>query len=170
MAHIITVNGKTPIIHESCFIAPDAVITGDIEIGVHSSVWFKVVMRGDVCRIRIGERVNIQDAAIIHGTTGLSDTVIGNNVSIGHQAIVHGAVLHDNCLIGMGAIVLDNAIVQSNVVVAAGAVVTMGSVLESGYIYAGTPAKKIKPLDPDQANLYLKGTADGYVEFSKWYK
>jgi len=167
---IIPVKEITPSIHESVWVADNATVTGDVEIGEESSVWFQVVIRGDVNKIKIGNRVNIQDASIIHGSTGGQDTLIGNNVSIGHRAIIHGCTLEDNVLIGMGAIVLDNVVVESNVIVAAGAVVTGGTRLESGYIYAGIPAKKIKPIEPEKADYYIKGTAAGYVEYSKYYK
>lgn len=166
---IIPVKGVTPTISDSCWVADNATITGDVVIGKDSSVWFQVVIRGDVNKIKIGDRVNIQDASIIHGSTGGIDTVIGNDVSIGHRAIVHGCTLHDNVLIGMGAIILDNVIVESNVIVGAGAVVTGGMTLESGYLYAGVPAKKIKPLDEAKSDYYIKGTAAGYVEYSKYY-
>lgn len=166
---IISVKGITPKIAESCWVAENATVTGDVEIGKESSVWFQAVIRGDVNKIKIGDRVNIQDASIVHGTTGGRDTVIGNDVSIGHRAIIHGCTLEDNVLIGMGAIVLDNAVVQSNVIVGAGAVVTGGSILESGFLYAGIPAKKIKPLEEGKTDFYIKGTAAGYVEYKKLY-
>lgn len=167
---ILPVNGVLPRIDESCFIAENATITGDVIIGKDSSVWFQTVIRGDVNKIRIGERVNIQDGSMVHGSVGRGDTIIGNDVSIGHRAIIHGCELKENVLIGMGAIVLDDVIVNENVIVAAGAVVTSGKILESGFIYAGIPAKKIKPLDKGKSDIYIKLTSAGYVQYSQYYK
>ena len=167
---IITVKDITPKIDSTCWVAENATITGDVKIGRESSIWFQAVIRGDVNKIKIGNRVNIQDAAIVHGSTGKQDTVIGNDVSIGHRAIIHGCNIHDNVLIGMGAIVLDGAIVESNVIVGAGAVVTVGAILESGYLYAGVPAKRIKPLEKGKHDFFIEATAAGYVENKKLYK
>lgn len=167
---IIPVKGITPKIPSSSWVAENATLTGDIICGEDCSFWFQVVIRGDVNKIRIGHRVNIQDASIVHGTTGRGDTIIGDDVSIGHRAIIHGCHIHDNVLIGMGAIVLDDAIVESNVIVAAGAVVTSGSVLKSGFLYAGVPAKQIKPLEEEKVDYYIKGTAAAYIEYSNYYK
>ncbi len=166
---ILPVKGIFPTIHESCFVAQNATITGDVEIGEDSSVWFQTVIRGDVNKIRIGERVNIQDGSMVHGSVGRGDTIIGNDVSIGHRAIIHGCELKSNVLVGMGAIVLDDVLVNENVIVAAGAVVTQGQILESGFIYAGIPAKKIKRLDEGKSDVYIKMTAAGYIEYSKYY-
>lgn len=170
MPLIIPYGGHTPQIHPSAWIAENATLTGDIEIGEASSVWFQTVIRGDVNKIIIGKRVNIQDGSMVHGTYGRNNTIIEDGVSIGHRAIIHGCHIKENVLIGMGAIVLDDAVVESGCIVAAGAVVTAGSKLESGYIYAGIPAKKIKPISPEQATIYLKGTADAYVHYSSQYK
>ena len=167
---IIPVKGILPTIHKSCFIAENATITGDVQIGKDSSVWFQTVIRGDVNKIRIGERVNIQDGSMVHGSVGRGDTIIGNDVSVGHRAIIHGCVLKDNVLVGMGAIVLDDVVVNENVIVAAGAVVTSGQILESGYIYAGIPAKKLKPLEKGKSDVYIKLTSAGYVQYSQYYK
>lgn len=139
---IKSVNGKSPLIPEDCYVAENATIIGDVTIGKSCSVWFNAVIRGDVHFIKIGDKVNIQDGAIIHCTYQKYPTVIGNNVSIGHHAIVHGCTVHDNVLIGMGAIVMDNCIIESNSIIAAGAVVTQNTRVESGSIYAGVPAKK----------------------------
>lgn len=166
---ILPVKGVLPEIHDSVWVADNATITGDVHIGKESSIWFQVVIRGDVNQIQIGEKVNIQDATIVHGSHGKAPTVIGNNVSIGHRAIIHGCTIKDNVLIGMGAILLDDAVIESNVIVGAGAVVTGGSVLESGFLYAGIPAKKIKPLDEAKSDFYVKGTAAAYVEYRKYY-
>lgn len=170
MALIKTVNGITPQISPEAWIAENATITGDVGIGKGSSIWFQVVIRGDVNKIRIGENVNIQDLSMLHGTMGRSDTIIGNSVSIGHRAIIHGCQIRDNVLIGMGATILDDVIVPSNTIIAAGAVVTSGTELESGFIYAGTPARKLKPLDADKAKWYIEGTSQAYVKYKEWYK
>lgn len=170
MAIIKTVKDLTPQIDSSCFLAENAVVTGDVIIGKNSSVWFGTVIRGDCNRIRIGEDVNIQDLSMVHGTTGRGDTIIGNKVSIGHRAIIHGCQINDNVLIGMGAIVLDDTVIESNVIVAAGAVVTSNQVLKSGFMYAGTPAKVIKELEPEKIQIYIQGTSAAYIEYAKLYK
>lgn len=167
---IISIKGITPKIDKTCWIAENATITGNVEVGSESSIWFQAVIRGDANRIRIGNRVNIQDAAIVHGSTGMQDTVIGDDVSVGHRAIIHGCTIHSNVLIGMGAIVLDGAVVESNVIVGAGAVVTVGAILESGYLYAGVPAKKIKPLEKGKHDFFIEATAAAYVKNKKLYK
>lgn len=167
---IITIKGITPKIEKTCWVADNATITGDVEIGGESSIWFQAIIRGDVNKIKIGARVNIQDAAIVHGSTGKQDTVIGDNVSVGHRAIIHGCTIHNNVLIGMGAIILDEAIIESNVIVGAGAVVTVGAILESGYLYAGVPAKKIKPLEKGKHDFFIEATSAGYVENKKLYE
>jgi len=170
MALILPVKGVLPTIDETAWVAPNATITGDVKIGPQSSIWFQVVIRGDCNKIIIGDNVNIQDGAIVHGTNGRSDTVLGDNVSVGHKAIIHGCVIDDNVLIGMGAIVLDDVHVPSNTIIAAGAVVTSGTNLEPGFIYAGTPARKLKPLDQVKAQLYLEGTAKAYVGYKEFYR
>ncbi len=167
---IIPVKGKTPQIGNNVFLAPNATLTGDVTIGDESSIWFQVVIRGDVNTIRIGKKVNIQDGAVIHGTIGKGDTILEDNVSIGHKAVIHGCHIKENVLVGMGAIVLDDAIIESNVIIAAGSVVTMGKKLESGYIYAGVPAKKLKAITTDMEEFYIKRTADAYVKYSSYYK
>ncbi len=166
---ILKVKGITPNIDDTCWVADNATITGDVEIGAESSVWFQSVIRGDVNKIKIGDRVNIQDAAIVHGSTGKQDTIIADDVSVGHRAIIHGCTIHSNVLIGMGAIILDGAIIESNVIVGAGAVVTVNARLESGYLYAGIPAKKIKPLEEGKHDFFIAATAAGYVENKKLY-
>lgn len=169
MANILKVKGIAPTINENAWIANNATITGDVHVGLNSSIWFQVVIRGDCNKIRIGDNVNIQDGAIVHGTTGRGDTIIGNNVSIGHKAIIHGCQIEDNVLIGMGAIVLDDVLIPSNTIIAAGAVVTSGTIIEPGYIYAGTPARKMKPLDETKAKIYIEGTAQAYVKYKDLY-
>lgn len=160
--------GISPKIDASVFVAEGAVIIGDVEIGAESSVWFNAVLRGDVDRLKVGKKTNVQDLAMLHCSTDLSDTVIGDGVTIGHGAIVHGAKVGDYSLIGMGAKVLDLVVVEKHVIVAAGAVVPMKMVLESGWLYAGVPAKKIKPLTEAQIES-LYWSADHYAETAKEY-
>jgi carbonic anhydrase/acetyltransferase-like protein (isoleucine patch superfamily) len=165
-----TINGKTPQIPEDCYVAENATIVGEVTFGKSCSVWFNAVIRGDVNSISIGDKVNIQDGAIIHCTYQKHATVIGNNVSIGHNAIVHGCTIKDNVLIGMGAIVMDNCIVESNSIVAAGAVVTQNTIVESGTIYAGIPAKKVKAIDASEFAGEIERISNNYVLYSSWYK
>lgn len=167
---IIPYNGKSPQIHDSAWIADNATITGDVSIGENSSIWYQVVIRGDVNKIVIGDNCNIQDLSMVHGTHGRGDTILGNYASVGHRAIIHGCQIQDNVLIGMGAIVLDDVIIPSNTIIAAGALVTSGMQLESGYVYAGVPAKKLKPIDPAMAKIYIEGTSAAYVGYSQNYK
>jgi len=169
MAEIITVRDKTPKVPDSCWLAPTAALIGDVTLGAHCSVWFSAVVRGDVCSITIGDKSNIQDGVVIHGTYKKSKTVIGNEVSIGHGAVIHGCHIHDKVLIGMKAVIMDNAVVSSNVIVAAGAVVLENAQLESGYIYAGVPAKPIKKIDIEQTEYHINRTADAYLLYSSWY-
>jgi carbonic anhydrase/acetyltransferase-like protein (isoleucine patch superfamily) len=164
------VNGKSPVIPEDCYVAENATIIGDVTFGEACSVWFNAVVRGDVHYIRIGNKVNIQDGAVIHCTYQKHPTVIGNNVSIGHNAIVHGCTLHDNVLIGMGAIVMDNCVVESHAIIAAGAVVTQNTVVPSGTIYAGVPAKKVKDLDQSAFAGEIARISNNYVMYSGWLK
>lgn len=170
MALIKPVRGKTPQFGEDCYLAENATIIGDVTMGEQCSVWFQAVIRGDVNQIRMGNKVNVQDAAIIHCTYEKAATTIGNNVSIGHRAIVHGCTIHDNVLIGMGAIVMDHAVVESNCLIAAGAVVLENAHLESGYIYAGVPAKKIKALSAEMFKDSVERIANNYVMYSSWLK
>ena len=170
MAVILPVNGKSPEMGENCFIAPNATIVGDVTMGKECSVWFSAVIRGDVNSIRIGNKVNIQDGAVIHCTYKKAKTTIGNNVSIGHNAIVHGCTLEDNVLVGMGAIVMDNVIVGTNSIIAAGAVVLENTVVEPGSIYAGIPAKKVKMISEELIKGQINRIADNYVMYSGWYK
>ena len=169
MAIIKTLNEKTPEFGKNCFIAETAVIIGDVITGDECSIWFGAVLRGDVHYIRIGNRVNIQDNATVHGTYQRAPTNIGNNVSIAHNAVVHGCTLEDNVLIGMGAIVLDNAIVKSNSIIAAGAVVLENTVVEQASVYAGIPAKKVKDIDPDLLNNRINRIAESYLKYASWY-
>jgi len=167
---IKSVNGKTPQIPDDCYVAENATIVGDVVFGDSCSVWFNAVIRGDVNAIRIGNKVNIQDGAIVHCTYQKYATVIGNNVSIGHNAIVHGCTIHDNVLIGMGAIVMDNCVVESNSIVAAGAVVTQNTHITSGSIWAGVPAKKVKDIDQSDFAGEIERISNNYVLYSSWFK
>lgn len=167
---IKNVKGKSPQIGEDCFIAENATLVGDVQMGKQCSVWFNAVLRGDVHYIKMGDRVNIQDGAVIHCTYKKYPTVMGNNVSVGHNAIVHGCTIHDNVLIGMGSIVMDNCVVHSNSIVAAGAVVTQNTVIESGSIYAGVPAKKVKDISKELSSGEIDRIAENYVEYSSWFK
>ncbi|MBC5862382.1 gamma carbonic anhydrase family protein [Flavobacterium sp. K77] len=170
MKVIKAVNGKFPVIPEDCYVAENATIVGDVRFGSQCSVWFNAVLRGDVNSIQIGNKVNIQDGAVVHCTYQKHPTVIGNNVSIGHNAIVHGCVIHDNVLIGMGAIVMDNCVVESNAIVAAGSVVTQNTVVASGTIWAGVPAKKVKDIDQSDFAGEIERISNNYVLYSSWFK
>lgn len=164
------VNGKFPMIPEDCFVADNATIVGDVKFGANCSVWFNAVVRGDVNSITIGNKVNIQDGAVIHCTYQKHATLIGNNVSIGHNAIVHGCTVNDNVLIGMGAILMDGVVVESNSIIAAGSVVTQNTHIESGVIYAGIPAKKVKELDASDFAGEIDRISNNYVMYSSWFK
>lgn len=170
MAIIRELNGKTPKIGENCFIAETAVIIGDVEIGDNCSIWYNAVIRGDVHFIKIGHNTNVQDNAVIHATYLKSPTHIGNNVTIAHGATVHGCTLHDNVMIGINSVVLDDAVVNSNSIVAAGAVVSKGTVIESGSVYAGIPAKKIKEVGPELLEGEINRIANAYGKYASWYK
>ena len=168
MPLVLPVKEKSPQIGPDCFIADNATIVGDVIMGKECSVWFTAVVRGDVNSIRIGDRTNIQDGAVIHCTYKKAATFIGAQVSVGHRAIVHGCKIEDNVLIGMGAIVMDDALVEEGCIIAAGAVVLEKTICEAGHIYAGIPAKKVKKLSQEQI-LNLKKTADNYIMYGKWF-
>jgi len=170
MAFLIPLNDKNPQIGTNCFLAETAAIIGDVIIGDNCSVWFSAVIRGDVHYIRIGNNVNIQDGAIIHCTYQKSPTNIGNNVSIAHGAIIHGCTVHDNVLVGMNAVILDDAVIESNSIIAAGAVVTKGTVVPSGTVWAGSPAKKIKDISPELLKGEVERIANNYAMYASWYK
>lgn len=170
MALIKKLRGKTPQMGKNCYLSENATIIGDVEMGDDCSVWFQAVIRGDVNSIKIGNRVNIQDGAIVHCTYERAPTVIGNDVSIGHRAIVHGCTIHDHVLIGMGAMVMDHAVLPSYCLVAAGAVVLENSVLEPYSIYAGVPARKVKELSPAQLEDTIERIAQNYMKYASWYK
>lgn len=170
MPHIITVKGFTPKIGKNCFIAVNATIVGDVTIGDDCSFWFNAVVRGDVNAIVMGNKVNVQDGVCIHCTFEKTQTIIGNNVSIGHNAIIHGCTIEDNVLVGMGAIIMDNAHIEKNALIAAGAVVLEGTRVEAGSIYAGVPAKKVKSLSPDTFKDMNERIANNYVKYADWFK
>lgn len=170
MALILPVEDKHPAFGNNCFLAPNATVVGDVVMGDDCSIWFNAVVRGDVNFIRIGNRVNIQDGACIHATYQKCGTTIGNNVSIGHHAIVHGCTLHDNVLIGMGAIVMDQAAVHSNTIIAAGAVVLENTICEPGSIYAGVPAKKVKDISQELINGEINRIAGNYIRYADWFR
>jgi len=170
MALIKEVKGKKPVFGENIYLADNATIVGEVEMGDDCSVWFSAVVRGDVNSIKIGNKVNIQDGAVVHCTYQKAATILGNNVSVGHNALVHGCTIEDNVLIGMGSIVMDDVVVESNSIIAAGAVVLEGTHIESGSIYAGVPAKKVKELNEEQTARLVEGISDNYVLYSSWFK
>lgn len=170
MPLILPVRGIHPSMGEDCYIAENATIVGEVTMGDQCSVWFNAVIRGDVHFIKMGNKVNVQDGAVIHCTYQKAPTIIGNNVSIGHNALVHGCTIHDNVLIGMGSIVMDNCIVESNSIVAAGAVVLEGSHITSGSIWAGVPAKKVKEVSKELFEGEIQRISNNYVMYSSWFK
>lgn len=170
MPIILLVKGIHPEIPESCFVAPNATIVGDVVMGEDCSVWFNAVIRGDVNSIRIGNKVNIQDGAVLHCTYEKTKVLLGNNVSIGHNALVHGCTVGDNVLIGMGSIVMDNVVIGENCIIAAGAVVLENTVVESGSIYAGVPAKKVKDISAELLKNEVGRIANNYLMYSSWFK
>ena len=168
MPLILPVKNIYPKIGEKCFIADNATIVGDVIIEDNCSIWFNTVIRGDVNIIRIGNNTNIQDGAVIHCTYLKAGTHIGNNVSIGHNALIHGCTLKDNVLVGMGAIVMDLAVVEDFCIIGAGAIVLENTVCDSGFLYAGVPARKIKPLTDEQMQM-LKQLPQNYIMYSGWF-
>lgn len=168
MPLIKEINGKSPIIPNDCFVAENATIVGDVTMGTECSIWYNAVLRGDVHSIEMGNRVNVQDNAVVHCTYKKHPTKIGNNVSIGHNAIVHGCTIHDNVLVGMGAIVMDNVVVHSNVIIAAGAVVTQNMKLLPNGIYAGIPAKRVKELNASDFAGEIERISNNYVLYASW--
>ena len=170
MALIKPVKGISPKFGSNCYLAENSTVVGDVVMGNDCSVWFNAVVRGDVNYIKMGNKVNVQDGAIIHCTYEKHPTNIGNNVSIGHNAIVHGCTVQDNVLIGMGAIVMDNCVIGSNSIIAAGAVVLENTKVEPGSIYAGVPAKKVKDINPEMISGEINRIANNYVMYSEWFK
>ena len=167
---IKTVRGFTPQWGSDCFVAENATLIGDLIMGDQCSVWYQAVIRADVNAIRIGNRVNIQDGAVIHATYEKAGTTIGDDVSIGHNAIVHGCTLEDSVLVGMGSIIMDNCIVESNSIIAAGSVVTQNTHVPEGTIFAGIPARKIKDIDPKLQKGEIERIAKNYLMYSSWFK
>jgi carbonic anhydrase/acetyltransferase-like protein (isoleucine patch superfamily) len=170
MALIKTVRGFTPKFGADNYLAENATIIGEVICGDQCSFWFNAVVRGDVNYIKMGNKVNVQDGAVIHGTYETSPTNIGNNVSIGHQAMVHGCTIKDNVLVGMGAIIMDDCIIGENSIIAAGAILTAKTVVEPGSVYAGIPAKKIKDVDLRLAEGQINRIANNYIKYASWYK
>lgn len=170
MALIKKCRGFEPKLGEDCWLAENATLVGDIEMGDQCSVWFNAVIRGDVNSIRIGNRVNVQDGAVLHCTYEKTTVEIGDNVSIGHNALVHGCTIESNVLIGMGAIVMDHCHIESNTIVAAGAVLLEGTKVESWSIYAGVPAKKVKTLSPELFKGEVERISKNYIKYSSWFK
>lgn len=170
MATILPVLDKHPQFGNNCFIAPNATIVGDVIMGNECSIWFNTVLRGDVNSIKIGNKVNVQDGAVIHCTYLTNATSIGNNVSIGHNAIVHGCTIHDDVLIGMGSIIMDRCIVNSHSIIAAGAVLLEGTFVEAGSIYAGVPAKKVKNISEELIQGQVHRIANNYITYASWFE
>ncbi|CAM1363145.1 Gamma carbonic anhydrase family protein [Tenacibaculum litopenaei] len=170
MKIIKAVRGKSPQIPDDCYVAENATIVGDVQMGAECSVWFNAVIRGDVHFIKMGNKVNVQDGAVIHATFEKSPTTIGNNVSIGHNAIVHGCTIHDNVLVGMGSIIMDDCVVESNSIIAAGAVVTKNTRVERGSVYAGVPAVKVKDISEELLSGEIDRIANNYVKYASWFQ
>ena len=170
MALIKEVRGFTPKFGEDCYLAENATIIGDVEIGKNCSIWFNAVLRGDVNSIRIGNKVNIQDGAVLHTLYKKSQVHIGDNVTVGHNVTIHGAIIKDNVLIGMGATILDHAVIGENSIIAAGSLVLDSSIIEPNSIYAGVPAKKIKDIEEKQSKEMIEKIANNYIMYANWFK
>lgn len=170
MALIKSVNGIDPKFGKNNWLAENATVVGDVLSGEECTFWFNSVVRGDVNKIVLGSKVNVQDGACIHCTYQKAATIIGNNVSIGHHAIIHGCTIQDNVLIGMGAIVMDGVIVEKNSIIAAGAVVLEGTIVPSGSIFAGIPAKKVKDLSQEQTQQLIERIATNYIMYADWFR
>lgn len=170
MALIKSCRGFSPEFGDDCWLAENATVVGDVIMGDHCSVWFNAVVRGDVNSIRIGNKVNIQDGAVIHCTYEKTKVILGDNVSVGHNALVHGCTVEDNVLIGMGAIVMDNCYIEANCIIAAGSVLLENTRVESWSIYAGVPAKKVKTLSPELFAGEVQRIANNYQMYSSWFK
>lgn len=167
MAIIKKVKGVKPSIDDTCWLADNATVIGEVSLASHCSIWYNAVIRGDVCSVELGENCNVQDGAVIHGTLNMSKTILGNNVSIGHNAIIHGATIEDNVLVGMGAIVLDNVVIKKGSLIAAGSVVLANTVVEENSLYAGTPAKRIKAID-EKLKKVIDNTPENYKMYTTW--
>ncbi len=166
---IKTVRDFTPKWGDNCFFAENATLIGDVEFGDDCSVWYQAVVRGDVNAIRIGNRTNIQDGAVIHATYKKAATHIGDDVSIGHNAIVHGCTLQEKVLVGMGSIIMDHCIVEPYSIIAAGSVLTQHTHVKSGSVYAGVPAKKIKEIGPSLREGEIERIAKNYLMYASWF-
>jgi len=170
MALIKPCRGNHPKFGDDCWFAENSTIVGDVIMGDQCSVWYSAVVRGDVNTITMGNKVNIQDGAVIHATFEKTKTTLGNNVSIGHNALVHGCTVEDNVLIGMGSIVMDNCYIESGSIIAAGAVLLEGTRVEAGSIWAGVPAKKVKDISPEMFEGEVMRIANSYVKYAGWFK
>lgn len=164
-----TVRGFTPEYGSECFIAENATLIGEVRMGSQCSVWFQAVVRGDVNRIQIGDRVNIQDGVVIHGTFETAATTIGNDVSIGHNALVHGCTIEDKVLIGMGSIIMDHCVIGKGSVIAAGSVLPKNTQVPPGSVYAGVPAKFLKPTSKELMEGEIERIARNYITYSSWF-
>ena len=169
MAIITSVRGFTPIIGKDTFLAENAVIVGDVIIGDECSIWYSTVVRGDVNSIKIGNRVNIQDGSVLHTLYQKSTIEIGDDFSIGHNVIIHGAKIKDYALLGMGSIVMDDAEVGEGAIVAAGSVVLSKTKIGPHEMWAGTPAKFVKMVEPEKAKEMNEKIARNYLMYSRWY-
>jgi len=167
---IKTVRGFTPQFGKNCFFAENATLIGEVLMGDDCSIWYQAVVRGDVNRIVIGNRVNIQDGAVLHGTFEQSAITIGDDVSIGHNAIVHGCTIKDRVLVGMGSIIMDDSVVGSNSIIAAGSVLPKNTIVTEGSVYAGIPAKKIKEISPELQKGEIERIAANYMIYASWFK
>ena len=170
MALIKSVRGFTPKMGKNVFLADNATVIGDVEMGDDCSIWFNAVLRGDVNSIRIGNKVNIQDGTVLHTLYQKSTVEIGDNVSVGHNVTIHGAKIEDNVLIGMGATILDHAVIGTNSIIAANSLVLTGTKVEPNSVYAGIPAKKVKNIEPEQTSEMVNKIANNYLMYSGWYK
>lgn len=167
---IRSVRGFTPEIGENCFLAENAVVVGDVKMGKDCSIWYSVVLRGDVNPIRIGDGVNIQDGSVLHTLYEKSVIEMGDFVSIGHNVTLHGCAIRDYALVGMGSVVLDHAVVGEGAIVAAGSVVLSNTVIPAHELWGGVPARFIKKVDPEQARELNLKIAHNYLEYASWYK
>jgi carbonic anhydrase/acetyltransferase-like protein (isoleucine patch superfamily) len=169
MALVLSFAGHTPRIGKDVFLAPNATIIGDVEIADCASVWFGAVLRGDIGRIRVGPRTNVQDLACLHLTEGTSETILGADITVGHGAILHGCIVGDRCLIGMGSIVLDNAIIGEGSVVAAGSLVTPRTQVPPGSLVRGSPARVVRAATPKEVALGIDGAVH-YLENARRFR
>jgi carbonic anhydrase/acetyltransferase-like protein (isoleucine patch superfamily) len=158
-----------PKLGEGTFAAPSADIIGNVHIGKNCSIWFNTTLRGDVMPIMIGDETNIQDGTVVHGTFKKCGAVIGNRVTVGHSVILHGCRVDDLCLIGMGAVIMDQAHIPTKCIIGAGSLVTENATFESGWLIMGRPAKAVRPLKPEEL-AFLDKSANNYLEYKSWYQ